>query len=334
MKSPFTGKEMKLVREKRTLTFRKETFEFIHQAYQCEETGEQFTTTELDEINTSQVYNQFREKHNIPFPEEIKNIRNKYNLPAAKMSEILGFGPNTYRQYEDGEVPQISNARSIQSAKSPSSFKNFVNLCDSLDAHYKQNLIQRIDKIEHEEQRILQQKNIETYLIGEPVASKFTGYKIPSIEKFAAMVHLFASSIKPYKTKLNKLLFYADFAMFKNYGCAISGVKYKAIQLGPVPDNFQSIFEYLQKQGNIHIEYYPYQDGNVGEQFLPIDHFQIDEHILSDLELKTIMEVIEKFKNDSTQEIIQKSHEEKPWIDNYPTKEIISYFDSFELKHI
>ncbi len=37
MKSPFTGKEMKLIREKRKLFFRKEEFEFTHHAFRCDE---------------------------------------------------------------------------------------------------------------------------------------------------------------------------------------------------------------------------------------------------------------------------------------------------------
>lgn len=59
MKSPFTGKEMSLVREKRSLTYRNKEIEFIHHAFRCEETEEQFTTTELDELNVSQVYDNY-----------------------------------------------------------------------------------------------------------------------------------------------------------------------------------------------------------------------------------------------------------------------------------
>ena len=101
MKSAFTGQEMILENENRILNFRKEEFNIVYQFYRCEETGEQFTSTELDEVNMIQLYNQYRDKHNLPFPEEIKEARLKYGLSAAKMSEILGFGINSYRQYEN-----------------------------------------------------------------------------------------------------------------------------------------------------------------------------------------------------------------------------------------
>lgn len=44
MKSPFTGKEMKVVYELRTWNFRGEQYEYMHTAWLCEDTGEKFTT--------------------------------------------------------------------------------------------------------------------------------------------------------------------------------------------------------------------------------------------------------------------------------------------------
>lgn len=58
MKSPITGKEMTLNKERRPMNFRKETFEVVFHYYKCEDSGEQFTTTALGEINLNQVYNQ------------------------------------------------------------------------------------------------------------------------------------------------------------------------------------------------------------------------------------------------------------------------------------
>ena len=129
MKSPFTGKEMSILKEWRSMSFRKEEFDVSFHIYKCEDTGEQFEDDAFAELNYNQLVNQYRAKHAIPFPEEIKNIREKYGLSAAKMSEILGFGTNTYRQYEAGEIPSTSNARLIQMAKDPKKFIEMVDLC-------------------------------------------------------------------------------------------------------------------------------------------------------------------------------------------------------------
>jgi len=64
MKNPITGKEMTLKKEPSSLIFRKEEFTFISHFYLCENSGEQFTTTELDELNLAQVHKQYRDKYN------------------------------------------------------------------------------------------------------------------------------------------------------------------------------------------------------------------------------------------------------------------------------
>lgn len=55
MKSPFTGGEAVLVTETRKAVFRKEEYEYTHLCYQCVDTQETFTTTQVDTFNTSQI---------------------------------------------------------------------------------------------------------------------------------------------------------------------------------------------------------------------------------------------------------------------------------------
>ena len=122
MKSPVTGKEMRLMKESRTLDFRREAFPVIYHYYLCQDSKEQFTDDELDNLNLNQVYNQYRARYGIPFIEEIRKIRDKYGLSAAKMSEVLGLGANVYRQYEAGEMPSVSTGRMIRMAEDPKEF--------------------------------------------------------------------------------------------------------------------------------------------------------------------------------------------------------------------
>ena len=112
-------------KEKRTATFRKEEYVYMHTGI-IDQNGEMWTTTELDESNLKQVYNQYRIRHGIPFPEEIISLRKRYGLSAAKMSLILGFGINQYRLYEEGEMPSISNARVMMAIRDKKMFAAFL----------------------------------------------------------------------------------------------------------------------------------------------------------------------------------------------------------------
>lgn len=330
MKSPISGKEMMLKKEKRSVDFRKETFEIQFHFYLCEESEEQFTTTELDDINLKQVYNQYRSKHHIPFANEIKTTREIYGLSAARMSEILGFGANTYRLYEGGEIPSIANARLLKVTEDSSSFKSIVELWESKDINAKDKLLDKIDNIiDRESKNVF--KFIEHYLLGENSADIYTGYQKPNIDKISEMVLYFSEKLKPFKTKLNKLLFFADFLMFKNSCYSMSGLRYRAIDMGPVPNNFQTIFEHIVNSGIVDIEYKTFPKGFVGEKFIGKKEREFNSELFSENELEILEKVVTKFSDFSTSEIIEHSHLEKAWTENNKSRSLISYDHAFEL---
>jgi len=334
MKSPITGKEMILTKENRSINYRKEAFDVVFHYYKCEDSGEQFTTGELDDVNMNQVYNQYRDLFNIPFPDEIIRIRSKYNLPATKMSAILGFGANSYRQYESGEMPSVSNARLIQMIDDPKKFIDLVELCDSLDSKTKEKHIKIAQNIVEDRKRNRFNFNLKDYLLGDHLADVYSGYRNPNFEKFTEMIVFFSEKIEPFKTKMNKLLFYADFLMFKQSCFSISGVRYRAIEMGPVPNNFQSIFEYLENNNFIDIQYTQFPQGYTGEQFKARKEKPFNQALFSEMEIAVLNKVAEVFKESSTNNIIETSHLEEAWKMNIKEKNVISYKYAFNLTQI
>ena len=138
---------MPLKREKRERIFRKKTLPVVFSYYWSEDNGCQFfTTTEWDELNLTQLYNQYRSRYHIPFSNEIWGIRQKYNGAAPRMAQLLGFGINVYRQYEQGEVTNHSNARLIHLAREPEAFLEFVRLSD-LKGKPKAKLMRPVEKL-------------------------------------------------------------------------------------------------------------------------------------------------------------------------------------------
>jgi uncharacterized phage-associated protein len=334
MNSPITGKPMTLTTERRSMEFRKETFEVVFHYYKCEDSGEQFTTTALDEVNINQVYNQYRDKFNIPFPDEISRIRTKYGLPATKMSDILGLGTNSYRLYEAGEMPSVANARLIQMVDEPSVFMDMVRKCANLDDNAKEKHIQKAQWLIEEKNRSTFDLNVKEYLLGSHMADIYSGYRNPDFEKFTEMVVYFSERTKPFKTKMNKLLFYSDFLMFKQTCFSISGVRYHAIDMGPVPNNFQSIFEYLANKDEIDIYTTEISKGYTGEQFRGRKDRPFNADLFSEIELKTLERVANAFKQTSATKIVELSHMENAWKDNEKDKRAIRYDYAFELKQI
>lgn len=147
MKSMLTGGEASLIREKDSLEYRGETFEYNHESILDHETQIRYTTTELDGENMERIYVQYRAKHNIPSPKELTEIREMYGLSAAKMSEILGIGTNQYRLYEDGVMPSEAIGKMLRSIQTPAVFLGYVEGCKNQMSEEDYNkLCQKIQK--------------------------------------------------------------------------------------------------------------------------------------------------------------------------------------------
>ncbi len=322
---------MSIHKEWRTMRFRKEEFKVLFHSYICDETGEQYEDEAFSELNYNQLVSQYRSKYIIPFPYQIIAIRGKYDISASRMSEILGFGVNSYRQYESGEIPSQSNARLIQLAEDPHEFKKLVDLCSTIETKVKDKILHKIQLVLEEQKNSRFERLLENYFFESCVPNSLTGFKIPSLKKFTEMVVFFTELMQPWKTKMNKLLFYSDFLMFKQTGFSISGIQYRAIPMGPVPDNFNSIYEYLAKNDNIDILYSSFANGGIGEQFKPNSNRSSDMEFFNKTELSILHNVVERFKNTSTNEIIEMSHKEKAWLENINGMKLIDYNYSFDL---
>ena len=124
MKSQFADAVLK--HEPATVKFRGEEYNYIH-SYYVEPDGQRYTTTEIDEENVRQVYDQYRAKYGIPSPEEIAGIKERYGLSNAKLAALLGFGENQTANYLDGEVPSLSNGKTLAAIRHPIVMEAYVD---------------------------------------------------------------------------------------------------------------------------------------------------------------------------------------------------------------
>lgn len=331
MKSPFTGGKVSLQKELRTYNYRKEEFEVQHHFYVCQDSGENFTDEELDTVNINQVYNQYRAKYGIPFPDEIQEMRENYGLSASKMSEVLGFGTNVYRTYEAGEVPSTSNGKFLQQIKNAEVFKSVLETSNQFAPDELEKLKKKIDAANEGWDQF--DLIYERHLMSDKTPNEFTGYKSPHLEKIANMVLFFAESMAPFKTKLNKLLFYSDFLHYKKTCFSISGSTYKAVQMGPVPKSFGGLFDYATDHGFVKIGIVEFPNGDVGEKFIA-NGKAFNEELFVNSEIEVLNFIASTFMEVTVKGIIDKSHTESAWLQNVEGFKEISYNYSFDLKSV
>lgn len=323
-----------LQKEAKELAYRKEIFKIVAHFYKCEKCGEEFTTTETDTISLLQAHNQYREKNNIPFPEEIAAIREKYGLAASKMSEVLGLGANGYSNYEHGEIPTPAYGNLIRAASEPQTFLNFL---ENAKENFSENTFKKAkDRVvwllqsEKEKNDPCEMLNI----YNRP--NNFTGYKKPEATKIANLISYFIQHSKSEfndKLKLNIQLFFADFTHYKMYGVSISGLSYRAIKYGPVPTNYDSIYTYLENEQVISSQFLETSTGGARELFISESEF--DNTLFSEQEIKTLSIITDRFANTSTWKMVELSHNEKAWKELEAKKAIIGYQDyAFELASV
>ncbi|MNF48493.1 hypothetical protein D3C85_316790 [compost metagenome] len=334
MKSPITGKEMTLQTNKSTVVFRKEEFKYFHLSYYCEDSGESLTTTELDEFNLNQVYNQYRDKHNILFPDEIKSVKEKYGLSASRMSQILGFGANSYRNYENGEVPSMANANLIQTISEDSNvFRNLVLRSTDLEDGEKAKVLAKVDAAIEIEHASSDENKYVSMLFENMLPDAFSGYRKPNIQKFSEMVVYFAEKLQPTVTTMNKLLFYADFLNYKKSAYSISGARYMAHNYGPVPVRFSGLYDYITNKRMVDTQIEAFGE-YIGEKFVLPPTKTFNQDLFDEIELESLKTIAVKFAKCNATQIKEISHQEKAWIENEKGKNKINYDYGFDLIHV
>lgn len=313
-----------LQKEQKEVLFRKDAFFVLVHYYQCINCKEKFTNLETDNISLLQLHNLYREKYEIPFPEELMEMRSRYGLSAAKMSEILGLGANGYSNYESGEMPTPAIGNLLSAAVNPSTFLQFVN---KSTAHFSdKNLIRLQDRLH----QLVQDANkplSDIQLLGiHAKPDQFTGFRKMNPEKIASLiVHLIKHGKSQFndKLKINKLLFFSDFLHFKHHGYSISGLSYRAIQYGPVPTRYDFLYSFLENEAYISSKFIPLPNGAVREIFL------VNEKKLSPVftqeEIQTLAIITKKFYHTPTWNIVEMSHKEKAWKEMESKPSCISY---------
>ena len=327
MKSPFSEGNAVLHCEPSTLMFRKENFNYIHQFYECEDTKERFSTTELDEANIAQVYNQYRAKYGIPFPEEIKRIRQHYALSATKMSEILGFGENQYRLYENGDMPSEANGKVLMSIMNPEIFRSFV---ENARGQFSEEEFAKIMSKSEAWDKMKYPPYVMEYMFHNVRRSIYNGFATQSIDKLKnILLYFIERGDGVFFTKMNKLLFYTDFLAYRMTGKGMTGLCYKAIAHGPVPLHWDRVYSFYNE---INQEIVQYPDGRAGTKL--VSNLSPDMTYFSEDEKEMLEYVYQRFKKETPTQISETSHQEDAWKKYLNSDRLISFEMAFSLKAI
>lgn len=310
--------ESKIVERNEIFPVKGQDIEICSKVRVCTKCGEDIFDEELDGENLENAYNIYRKKNGLLMPEEIKQIRDQYGLSQRAFSSILGWGEITMHRYETGALQDSTHNNMLCLLKNPENMLEIIMAKkDSIKPSLFKKLISRIGEIK--------KTNIESTIINcieesiNKAQDEYCGYTVFDYEKVVNLILFFASHMKLFKTKLMKLLFYADFIHFKRYTVSITGLRYIKNYYGPTPEKHDLI---LGEMADNYIEFVP--DGNnfFGEYIKTLKDY--DQSMFSEYEMEVIQKVVEVFKDYSAKAISEYSHDERAWVEP-AEKEYISY---------
>ncbi len=318
---------VELVDKKDIIEVRGEKIEVQTAYYSCNECQGEFWSPDLNCDPLEFAYEEYRRRHDMLHPDEIKEIRVNYGLTQREFARLLGWGEVTITRYENGALQDKAHDSTLQLVKDPANMLKMVAmngnaLQDSRRSNIEENIRKRISA-EREDTNC-------RIAFGALQPSIFNGFRRFDINKFYQLVNFLCWNTDGIiKTKLNKMLFYVDFLHYKLYAISISGARYAKLTYGPVPDDYERHLRSLIESDVgvlVREEDFGIYTGEL--------YFSIKEPRLSAFstnEIETMAKVKNYFKEFSASKIKEFSHEEKGYMQT-PDSKLISYEFANDLK--
>jgi len=317
--------ELKYVKE--SIKVRGEPIEVEMKYYKCLSCGEEFEDPRSDYDPLDKAYREYRHRHRLTRPEEIRSFRKRYGFTQYEMSRLLGWGLATLNRYENGALQSEANENTLKLVMDPHNLLRLIEETPNvLDKEKKDCLIKELTAEEEESYSF---KRIYEERFGRYEADELSGYKKLNIAKLFNAILFFCKGGGIYRTKLNKLLFYGDFKHFKDYAVSITGARYAHIPFGPAPDKYEYYFATLIENNVIEAKEVDLPLEAMGEQLVSVK--EPDFSLFSDSELKVLLTVKEHFKDFTAKKITEFSHDEKGYRETL-TGKLISYKYADKLK--
>ena len=112
--------------------------------------------------------------------------------------------------------------------------------------------------------------------------------------------------------KLNKILYYADFAAYRIEGQPITGATYRKLSEGPAPKEMISARDELIESGRLRMEHRPYFT-RIQKRLVLEEGHGADRELFTPNERSIVDEVVKFFDGKSAREVSDYSHREPGW---------------------
>jgi putative zinc finger/helix-turn-helix YgiT family protein len=112
------GATLQPVEQTETFEVRGEAIEVQSIVMQCPQCGEEMLRPE-DPDPVDRAFREYRKRHNLLQPEEIRELRGRYQLTQSELSTLLGLGGATLSRWENGSLQEEPHDHLLRFAMEP-----------------------------------------------------------------------------------------------------------------------------------------------------------------------------------------------------------------------
>jgi putative zinc finger/helix-turn-helix YgiT family protein len=141
--------ELEFIRSTESLEVRGEKIEVETRRYRCLDCGEEFEDPRSGDDPLDKAYKEYRRRHKMTTPEEIRSLRKRYGLTQSEMSKILGWGAVTLSRYENGALQDEAHEKTFRLVMEPLNLLRLIEETpDSLPQEKRDRLIEDLRSAE------------------------------------------------------------------------------------------------------------------------------------------------------------------------------------------
>lgn len=285
----------------------------------CPECSSRVPEPVLVDRNFAKMYGAYRAARDIPQPDEIVALRQRYGFSQRVFAAILGIGIASVQRYEGGALPSESHAELLRQARDPQMLRE--RLRSSAPRLSERDRERALRTVEQQATSSIDYAVVRLDLLDSlpRAVAPETGMRAFDADRLREVVIYLAAHVgNLFVTKLNKVLFYLDFSAYRDEGIGFTGLRYARADYGPVPDHYDLIMAALVDEATL--SYREQGDGRV-----IVAHRGADLSAFAPQEVARL-ESVAAFANSfaSCSELSAYSHEETAWQET-PSGELIDY---------
>lgn len=185
----------------------------------------------------------YRRKAGLLSPDEIRAFRTAHDLTQHELGRLLGWGGATVSRYENGALQDDAHDRALRLLMRPGNLPALIERHpEALAADKRRAILARLHEAAAPCPGLL--ADLEALLV-TPEPDETSGFQRFTLAKFFGAALFLCRDEAVSRADLNRLLWRADFAHYRDHEASITGARYLRGAHGPVADRHHLLFAYL-----------------------------------------------------------------------------------------